>query len=103
MKHGGAAWKVGVFGLTALVWAMLGPGVGTVQAQPDEANEAVTLSKTTVLAVVDAPSPVLAPVAQAERELERPAAPRRLRRLKRAEIDTELMLASADVIKQHYT
>lgn len=105
MKHGGWSWKVGVFGLTAVVWAMLGPGVATVQAQPETAEETLTLSKPTVLAMVDAPMPgkVLVPVVQAERELEQPVAKRRLRRLKRAEIDTEMMLASADVIKQHYT
>src|SRR6188508_2750495 len=103
MKHGGLAWKVGVFGLTALAWAMLGPGVATVQAQPElGADDAAEMSSSKL--AVDAPlgTRVLAPVVQAEPEQLQPAVKRRLRRLKRAEIDTEMMLASADVIKEHY-
>lgn len=96
-------WKIRVLGLATLVLSLLGPGVATVSAKP-AAMQLTVLKRAAVPAVV-APAAVAPAVAA-------PAAPaadvaplvskRRLRRVKQHELNTTLMLASAEVIKKHH-
>jgi hypothetical protein len=89
-------FKVALFALAALGVGLAGPGVGVVQAQPEHAPEL-------------APSAVRAPqpgaqelLVRAKRASAAPTLERRLRRLKRADLSTAMMLASAEVVKRHY-
>ena len=90
--------KVVLFGGVALAAALLGPGVGVVQAQSEHAP-------------VSAPSALRAPQPAAQQLLvsakpsvvsDAPGAKRRLRRLKKVEVSTAMLLASADLIQRHY-
>jgi hypothetical protein len=89
--------KVALFALVALGAGLVGPGVGVVQAQPERAP------------AVDAASAARAPRPGAQELLVKatpimpaPRLERRLRRLRRADLSTAMMLASAEVVKQHY-
>jgi hypothetical protein len=103
MGNGGLkAWKIGAFGVAALLLAMVGPGVATVSAKP-----AAQLTLLKRLAVAPAPIVVVVPVAEAvaaaPAAVAAPVVARRhLRRLKQHELDTGLMLASAELIKKHH-
>lgn len=103
MGNGGfKAWKIGAFGVAAVLLAMVGPGVATVSAKP--AAQLTVLKRSAV-----APAAVAAAAAVAEEVAVAPAAVaativvrRHLRRLKRHELDTGLILASAELIKKHH-
>jgi hypothetical protein len=89
--------RVGLLGLLAWVVATVAPGVGVVQAQPERAPAVVGPN--------EARAPRLGAqelLVSAKPLVEREPPKRRLRRLTRAELSTEMMLASADVVKQHY-
>jgi hypothetical protein len=97
--------KVGAFGMLALVAALVGPGVATVSAQPAAVQpamvapvvesaaalpvEAVKVEETEVVV----PEAVSAPV----------VAKRHLRRLKQCDLNNDLIVASADLIKKHHS
>jgi hypothetical protein len=105
MRSGGfKGWKIGVLGLAALALSLVGPGVATVSAKPAMAH--VTVLKRAVVPAPVAAAPVAAaPVATAPAAPEAVAplvAKRRLRRVKQRELNTTLMLASAELIKKHH-
>lgn len=97
--------KIGAFGLVALIAALVGPGVATVSAQP-----AVMAP---VVAPVVAPAPVLPLETVKVEETEAVVVPeavsapvvakRRLRRLKQCDLTSDLIVASADLIKKHHS
>jgi hypothetical protein len=106
MGNGGSSkgWKIGAVGLTGLLAALMGPGVATVSAKSAPALKRATLQHPAVVAAADdvavAASDVSAAVAQPASV---PVAkPRRLRRLKHQELNRELMLVSAELIKRHH-
>lgn len=103
MRSGLKGWKIGVLGLATLVLSLLGPGVASVSAKP--AAMQLTVLKRAVVPAVVAPAAV-APVVAAPAVPEAVAAPvvakRRLRRVRQHELNTTLMLASAELIKKHH-
>jgi hypothetical protein len=95
--------KVGGFGMLALVAALLGPGVATVNAQP-AAAAAPSVETASVQSVVPVePVKVEAiEVAVPEVVSAKVAAKRHLRRLKQGDLNSDLIVASADLIKKHH-
>jgi hypothetical protein len=94
---GNKGWKIGAVGLAVLLAALVGPGVATVSAKSVVKRTAiaapvpdVAVVASDVAAIVDVPAP--APVAKQ----------RRLRRLKHRDLNMDLMLVSADLIKRHH-
>lgn len=77
--------------------ATVAPGVGVVQAQPERAPAVVQPNE------AQAPRLGAQELLVSAKPLAEQAQPkRRLRRLTRAELSTEMMLASAEVVKQHH-
>jgi hypothetical protein len=93
MKTTKLGLKVTLFGLAALSVGLVGPGVGVVQAQPEHAPVLVP-------SVARAGAQEL--LVKAKPAATEPTLERRLRRLKRADLSTAMMLASAEVVKQNY-
>lgn len=107
MRNGGKGWKIGAVGLAAIVVALVGPGVATVSARP-AAQMTMTVVKRAAVAPVATPAVVASAAASDRVEVAAQAAPtpapskRRLRRLKHQDLNMDLMLASADLIKKHH-
>ena len=96
MKTTKLGFKVALFALAALGVGWVGPGVGVVQAQTEHTPAVV-------------PSTARAPHPGAQELLVKakpttapPTLERKLRRLRRADLSTAMMLASAEVVKQNY-
>ena len=104
MGNGGIkGWKIGAVGLAVVLAAFVGPGVATVSAKSAPARQ-MSVAKRTVSA---APTPVAAASASdasvvVAEPAAAPVAKRRLRRLKHQDLNMDLMLASADLIKRHH-
>jgi uncharacterized cupredoxin-like copper-binding protein len=105
MGNGGdKGWKIGAVGLAVLLAALLGPGVATVSAKSAPTRQMSVVKRTAIAAsVADVPvaaSDVDAIVAEPARA---PVAKqRRLRRLKHRDLNSDLILVSADLIKRHH-
>jgi hypothetical protein len=96
--------KMGAFAMVALVAALVGPGVATVSAQP-----AATAPVVQAMEVAMSVAPVVEVVATTEVVVvEAAAAPapvkkaRRLRRLKQCDLNNDLIVASAGLIRKHH-
>jgi hypothetical protein len=88
--------KMGAFGALALMAALVGPGVATVSAKP--VAPARVTARTPLQAVMVAYS---AP-SVAEEALAPVVKPRHLRRLKQCDLNNDLIVASAELIKKHH-
>jgi len=92
--------------LIALITALVGPGVATVSAQP-VAAPVVAPAVAQAATVLESVTPVEAAVSEAEVVVpQATAAPvrakRHLRRLKQPDLNNDLIVASAELIKKHH-
>jgi hypothetical protein len=105
MGNGGnEGWKAGLVGSAVLLAALVGPGVATVSAKSAPTRQMTVVERTGVAAAV-ADVALVASVDALEAAAAAPVPPtkqRRLRRLKHQELNMELILASADLIKRHH-
>jgi uncharacterized cupredoxin-like copper-binding protein len=107
MGNGGnEGWKAGLVGSAVLLAALVGPGVATVSAKSAPTRQMTVVERTAVAAAV-ADVAVVASVDALEAAAAAPVQvpltkQRRLRRLKHQELNMDLILVSADLIKRHH-
>jgi hypothetical protein len=97
---GNKGWKIGAVALAAL----LGPGVATVSAKSPPTRQMSVVKRTAIAAPVPDVAVVASDVAAiVDVPARAPVAKqRRLRRLKHRDLNMDLMLVSADLIKRHH-